>query len=136
MSDENVELVRRGIDAMNRRDLEQILELVTDDFEWFPAFTGGGLDEGSVYRGKEDLTRYVTQMAITWSELEFEIESLHDHGDRVLVLAHIRAVGRGSGVRLEQPFAAIYEIRDGKLARGWNYRDLAEAQQAAGVRQD
>jgi ketosteroid isomerase-like protein len=133
MSDENLELVYRGVDAMNRRDLDEILDLVTDDFEWFAAFTGGGPLEGPVYRGKGDLTRYLGQMAITWSELEFEIESLRDHGDRVLVLANVHAVGRGSGVRLEQQFAAVYEIRDGKIARGWNCRDLAEAQHAAGL---
>ena len=33
MSEENIEIVRRGYDAFDRRDLETLGEIITDDFE-------------------------------------------------------------------------------------------------------
>ena len=51
MSQENVELVKRGIEAYNRRDIDAIYEMATSDFEWVPAllssFEGEGADAAS-----------------------------------------------------------------------------------------
>ena len=40
MSQANVEIVKRAIDAFNRRDVEGLVELTTADFKWFPAMPG------------------------------------------------------------------------------------------------
>jgi hypothetical protein len=48
MSRENVELVRRGIDAWNRDDLDERLAGLTQEAEWHTT--------GPVYRGREGLT--------------------------------------------------------------------------------
>ena len=40
MSQENVETVKRAIDAFNRRDAEQLLGQTATGFEWFPAMPG------------------------------------------------------------------------------------------------
>ncbi len=37
MSQENVELLRRGVEAWNRRELDVWLDLGTPDVEWMPA---------------------------------------------------------------------------------------------------
>jgi hypothetical protein len=37
MSQANVEIVRRAIDAYNQRDIDLIYGFVTADFEWVPA---------------------------------------------------------------------------------------------------
>lgn len=37
MSQANVEITKRGIDAFNRRDVKALADVVTPDFEWFPA---------------------------------------------------------------------------------------------------
>jgi ketosteroid isomerase-like protein len=51
MSRENVEIVRRIFDAFNERDAEAVVTLWATAAEWRPAFIGGGLMEGAVYRG-------------------------------------------------------------------------------------
>jgi hypothetical protein len=40
MSQANVEIAERGIDAFNRRDVEAFAEVTALDFEWFPACLG------------------------------------------------------------------------------------------------
>jgi ketosteroid isomerase-like protein len=47
MSQENVELLRRGIEAWNRRELDVWLDLGTPDVEWMPA--GPAAVERTVY---------------------------------------------------------------------------------------
>ena len=54
MSQENVEVVARSIDAFNRAfsrgDLEGFLEFVTPDIEWFPVM--GAIDRDGSFRGR------------------------------------------------------------------------------------
>ena len=50
MSQENVEIVKRGIDAFNRRDLDGLAELSTPDAEWV---TSMGAIEAETFRGRE-----------------------------------------------------------------------------------
>jgi hypothetical protein len=40
MSQENVEVVQRGIDGFDRREVNVIAELTTPDFAWLPALPG------------------------------------------------------------------------------------------------
>ena len=50
VSQENVELVHAGLDALNRGDWDAVLELLDPEVEWE---TTGQFVEGGVYRGRE-----------------------------------------------------------------------------------
>ena len=39
MSEENVQLVRRLLEAFNERDVERFADLTTPDFEWSPSMS-------------------------------------------------------------------------------------------------
>jgi ketosteroid isomerase-like protein len=131
MSASNVEVIRRMFDAFNRNEVEPQIEPMSDDYEWRPAFTGGGLVEGNVFRGIEGYRRYLRELEETWSSIELEIDEVRDLGDSVLVLAHIRAIGRASGAEVDQPFGGIWTFADDKLVRGHAYRTRDEALRAA-----
>jgi ketosteroid isomerase-like protein len=49
MSEQDVEIVRRAVDAWNRRDPDLWRGYATADVEWTPA--GPAAVEGTVYRG-------------------------------------------------------------------------------------
>jgi ketosteroid isomerase-like protein len=51
MSQENVEIVRRSIDAFSRGDLEGVLETFAPEFELRPSGRFG--DTAPVYRGRQ-----------------------------------------------------------------------------------
>ena len=44
-------------------------------------------------------------------------EEFIDAGDRVLVTAHHRGRGRGSGIEVDTRLYSVYTLRDGKVVR-------------------
>lgn len=103
MSSENTDLVRRLLEAFNDLDVDTMPELWTPDGEWRPAFTGGGLVEGTVYRGHAGITEYLETQGETWESIVVALrETIADLGDRVLVEVQVNAIGRASGVPVEQ----------------------------------
>ena len=59
MSQENVEIIRRLLDAFNRLDADAVRGIWSPDAEWRPAFTGGGLIEGAVFRGRQGVSEFL-----------------------------------------------------------------------------
>ena len=57
-------------------------------------------------------------MLAAWEEIRFEVEEYRALDDeRVLVLEHRRARGKGSGVETGTKAAAVAHFRDGKVSR-------------------
>jgi ketosteroid isomerase-like protein len=133
MSRENVEIVRSLFDAFNRRDGNAVRELWTADAEWRPAYIGGGLLEGAVFRGDEGMAAFVELQAETWESVIAEAAQTRDLGDTVVVEVHLSAVGRGSGVPVERVTWNVFELRDGKIATGVVCTSEQQALEAVGL---
>jgi ketosteroid isomerase-like protein len=131
MSQENVEIVRRGIDAFNRRDLDGLDELMTGDCEWLPAMPG--IVAGDSYRGRDGLEAYLADLAATWEALRIVADETRDLGDSVLVLGRLEGRGRGSGVPVDAPIGVLDDFRDGKISRVRAFLDHGDAARAAGL---
>jgi ketosteroid isomerase-like protein len=131
MSQDNVELTRRGIEAFNRLCADVIIELATPDFEWYPAMpvavTGG------VYKGREGIEAYFQDIRDTWEELRISAEEFRDLGDRVLVLGRLEGRGIGSGVEVNAPLGIVFELRGDKACSARGYFDRGDALRAAGL---
>ena len=127
------EVIRRVFDAFNRLDAEAVCELWTADGEWWPAYIGGGLIEGAVYRGHRGIVEFVTVQAETWESMVADPVKIEDLGDRVLVEVHLHGVGRASGVPVDRTTWNVFQLRDGKLAAGHVYTGRYEASRAAGL---
>ena len=134
MSQANVEIVKRGIDAFNRRDVEALADVVTPDFEWFPALPSTVEGERfSGYHGREGIETYFEDVRVTWEGLRVLGNEFRDRGDSVLVLGRADGRGRGSGVEVDIPLGIVYDFRDGKISRVRTYLDHDEALRAAGL---
>jgi ketosteroid isomerase-like protein len=127
MSEANVEIVKRAIDALERRDVEALADLNTADFELFPAMEGGSL------RGREGLETFLRNLREAWEEEHYIADEFRDLGDRVLWLGRMEGRGRSSGVEVDAPVGAILDFRDGKIARIRTYFDHSEAVRAGGL---
>src|ERR1700676_531299 len=131
MSQANVEIVKRAMDAFNRRDADFIVEVATADFEWFPALPGAV--EGSGYRGREGIETYLMEIRDTWEEVRVLGDEFRDLGSRVLVLGRAEGRGRASGVSVETPHGFVVDLRHGKISRVRTYLDHGAALRAAGL---
>ena len=61
------------------------------------------------------------------------IEEIIDAGDRVVLSAHHRGRGRGSGIKVDARLYEVYTLRRGKVIRVDEYTDRAAALEAAGL---
>jgi ketosteroid isomerase-like protein len=130
VSQENVEIVKRLLDAFNARDVEAFAEITTPDFEWTTSMTAV---EGEIFWGREGIDTYFARMRDVWDQFLALADNYRDLGDRVLWQGHLEARGLGSGVPITAPLDILYDIRDGKISRMHSYLDHAEALRAAGL---
>jgi ketosteroid isomerase-like protein len=117
MSEENVEIVQRSLDAYNRRDFEAVRAISDPELEvdWSAS---RGLEVG-VYRGVEDVLRFYRTFLDTFERVEIEPERFIESGDSVVVpnTAHIR--GR-DGIETVARSAFVFEICAGLPNRSDN----------------
>ena len=133
MSQENFDAVRGLVAAFNAQDWDAACAVLDPGVEWRPAFTGGGAVEGAVYRGHAGFRRYLTGLTDTWADIEGYIHDLRAVGDRVLLTASMRFVGRASGVEMTQPITGVFTFQSGKVATACYYVDRVEALEALGL---
>jgi ketosteroid isomerase-like protein len=131
MSEENVEIVRHGYEALNRRDFDAWLEFFHPDIEAHDLPT---VPDAPVMRGHHELRKWVEAQADVWTaESYYELEEFTASGDFVIVSVRAHAWGRGSRAPAEFKFFQVLEMREGKVQRAWAYFDEAEALEAAGL---
>ena|SRR5437773_2567954 len=154
MSKENLELVRRlqpsGLDLVEGFSVvaDQLVSgaevgLFTDDFE--VAFIAGGSrlptavisPAGQNPRGPEGLTAMWREWLTPWRSYRVDVEEFIDAGDAIVVFVRVEARTERDDVLLEHSPAAIWRIREGKIAAIHFYLEREEALEAAGrVEQD
>jgi ketosteroid isomerase-like protein len=131
MSQENVDIVRRAVEAFPRGDMEEMLSYLDPELEWHSAIVGGA--EGNVYRGHEGFRRWYADSFESFEELRNEWSEFRDLGDRVLALGRVRARGRESGVEIDSPMGWVATIRRGKLLKAEGFLSRDKALEAAGL---
>lgn len=128
----NVELVRRAMNAWDREDMEALTALSDAEVEFVSIFAGM---EGRTYRGYEGLREYFADMRDTWTEFHRDIEEMMDAGDnQVVVFFRLRGTARASGVPVDEQVTTVFELRKGLLYRMVVFRDREEALEAVGLR--
>jgi ketosteroid isomerase-like protein len=133
VSRENVEIVRRGFDAFNRgADFDRwVSEFVDPEIEYHTSVED---PDAAIHRGHEGYRRYVEQWQESFDDFHADVEEYIAVGDdRVFTWVRWTGLGRGSGVRADWHLAMIYTLRNGKVVRGDEYFDRAEALKAVGL---
>jgi ketosteroid isomerase-like protein len=105
-----VDLVRGIIDALNRGDVDRMLVLMHPDFEWRPLEAS---PVARVYRGREQVRRYVEDWLGTFESLRLDLEEPTEVGDHVVAIVRGHARGRASGVQLDSRFCQVWTVRRG-----------------------
>ena len=130
MSEENVEIVRRVLEAWNRSDFDTGLALCDPNVV---IDRSRSLLDARVYRGLDEVARFTDDWRATWASTHWEIDEFIDAGDDVVVLGRFQGIGVNSGAPVDATFAQVMTVRDGKLVRGVLFQSRAEALEAAGL---
>jgi len=131
MSQRNVEVVRRGLEALSSGDLERILEFVDPVFEGQvpPELS----TEPDTYRGHAGIRRYFQSFWDDMEDVRFQAVRLWDAGDSVVVDTRMTARGRRTAIPVEQRFGQIWTLRDGRAIALENFASVGDALEAAGL---
>jgi ketosteroid isomerase-like protein len=132
MSQENVEIVRRHIEAWNRRDLPTLLALWRSDAEIDWSRARGPLK--GVYRGHREREAFWTEFWSTFEVVEVELSDFTETGPHVVALNTARMRGR-YGIEVIARSAFVYTVEDGQITRLRMFQERAEALEAAGLRE-
>jgi ketosteroid isomerase-like protein len=124
-------MVRRAIEAWNRRDVERWLSYAAPEVEWIPA--GPAAVERSVYRGYAETASGFESVWQTWEEFRFEESEVRDLDGSVLCLGRVKMKGAASHVELDQEFGLHFVLRDGKFATVQAFLTWREAREAVGL---
>jgi ketosteroid isomerase-like protein len=133
MSEENVEVVRRSLDAWNRTDWEQLQAIYAPDVivvaprEWPEA-------EGA--RGWEEWRLQIERLKESWEVERLEPDEIRALPDgRVFARFVWVASGRASGAPTGVPMASVSAIQGGQIKRIEFFLNFNAALEAAGLRE-
>jgi len=133
VSVDNVALARRAFQLLAAGDVDALAELLHEDGELHSA-TAGALT-GAVYCGVAGVRQYVADLTEVWERFDQVPEEFIDLADgAVLVIVRLNALGRTSGVEVNQRGAAHITFKDGKVWRVVGYSSVEEARFAVGLR--
>jgi ketosteroid isomerase-like protein len=124
MSQENVEIVRQGFEAFQRRELDVMLDLFTDD-----VITYRVDPDGARYDGKTGFLDATADWTEDFSEWQVLPQEFTDLGEWVLQVAQ----GKSSGVRVEEDFWFLFELTGSKVSKLSFYSRHADVLEAAGL---
>jgi len=119
MSQENEEVVRQLIAALNERDVERYLSLCTPETE----INNPATPLTGPTRGPEGIRKFFAAVEEATTTFRIEVERLQSlDRDRVLLFGQLEMVSTG-GIALEHPTTNVYELDGGKLRRVDVYRN-------------
>jgi uncharacterized protein len=114
MSQENVEIVRRLIEAWNSNEQDEAIAIV--DPEVVLDATRRRVNP-KTYTGMQGMRRMLADRDEVWGEFRMEPDEVLDAGDRVVAIGRWVAKGKGSGIEVQQPVAHVFTLQDGRVVR-------------------
>ncbi len=132
MSRENVAAVEAAYEALARGGLDQFIEHWTDDLD-HRSIEGAPDDRGPIH-GRDAMRAYVQDWIDLFDNFRIEpVELIDAGGNRVVAVLRFGGRIRRGAVDTDQTMGAVFEIRDGKIARGREYGTRKQALDAAGL---
>lgn len=130
MAEENVELIRRAYERftstgeVDRELLDPAIEIEQD-----PLVPG----QRTSFRGPGGLDELLASWYESFQPFGVRPERFIDTGDQVVVVVEAFGTGITSGVELNERWAHVWTLRDGKAVHVRLYRNSAEAYEALGI---
>jgi ketosteroid isomerase-like protein len=128
MSLKNVEIVRGVYDGWIRGDFTG-----GEVFDPEVEFVMRDWPEGSRTRGLEAMAQAWQAALSAWDDFRAVPGEVHDAGEQVVVVTHVTARGKGSGIETSASTATLWTLERGSVVRLELYWDSAKAFEAAGI---
>lgn len=131
MSRENVDVLRAGVEALNRGDVGAAFKEAAPDYE-LDNSRAIGIDRG-VY-DLDSARRLLEQFISMWASAAWGLDDFIEAGEHVVTPFTNVLRGR-DGIEVRARGFWVWTFRNGKVARCCLYQDRNEAFEAAGLRE-
>ena len=133
MSQEWVDLVRLGFEALQRGDMAMFDGMTTPDLVLVQP---PEVPDAKTYEGRDAIAESMEDWPKQWEDFRMDLIEILDAGDEVAVsVTRHRGRGRESGIEMDFEVFYVQRGRDGKLARMEMFFKREQALEAAGLRE-
>jgi ketosteroid isomerase-like protein len=130
MSEENVAIVLRSVDAFNEGGLEATAEFAHPEIEFQEPPTQPA---PRTARGQEAVLETFASFDEAWEEHRSEVKDVQALTEDEVLLSSVEHFRGRDGMEISAPCWTIYTFRDGKIVKLRPFWDRAQALEAAGL---
>jgi ketosteroid isomerase-like protein len=123
--------IRQAYAAQSRRDYEAVLAGWDPACEYRPSRDLLPPDLESVFHGHDGMLELWRYWRDAFQDIRWDPEEVLDFGGMFLVAAQQSGHGSGSGVAVSQPVFQLFTLRGGFVVRQEDFRERADALEAA-----
>jgi ketosteroid isomerase-like protein len=127
----NVEVVRRLNDVFNERSFGENADLLDPDIVW--DMSRVQVPDGAALTGRLGILEFLDAWTESFASEHIDAEEIVDGGDQVLVTVRHSGRGKVSGIEVDQRYAMVWTLRDGRAVRMEMYLTRDEALEAMGL---
>jgi ketosteroid isomerase-like protein len=136
MSQENVEVVQRALEAWNADNLDAFLAELDPEVEWHPSIEPALEGGETTYRGHDGARKaWDDYRGGAWERLTIQIQEIRDLGESVLALGQADLTARTTGLEFTEEVGSLMTFRGGKVITSQDFLSHAQALEAAGLRE-
>lgn len=126
---ENKQLVIEGYRLFQSGDIRNLLDRYHEDAEWVGPESEFVPYAGS-FHGKAGIAQFFTKLDAAVQAIRFEPKQFIAEGDKVVVTGEASWRVKQNGRSYDSPWAHVFTLRDGKVARFEAFHDTAAAEKA------
>ena len=117
---ENMKVVEAMMAAWKKRDVEGFIATLSDDIEyhWHPT------KRAAV--GKDKMRKFLSNYEQGFDQQEWRVTHSAENGEVLFVEGMEVLVDRATGVKMDNPFVQVFEVRDGLIRRMRDYYDTSQ----------
>ncbi|MBU1348092.1 MAG: nuclear transport factor 2 family protein [Alphaproteobacteria bacterium] len=117
---QNMQVVEAMMAAWKKRDVEGFIATLADDIEyhWHPT------KRPAV--GKDKMRKFLSNYEAGFDQQEWRVTHSAENGEVLFVEGMEVLVDRSTGVKMDNPFVQVFEVRDGLIRRMRDYYDTSQ----------
>ncbi|WP_428149742.1 nuclear transport factor 2 family protein [Brevundimonas sp.] len=117
---QNMQVVEAMMAAWKKRDVEGFIATLADDIEyhWHPT------KRPAV--GKDKMRKFLSNYEAGFDQQEWRVTHSAENGEVLFVEGMEVLVDRASGVKMNNPFVQVFQVRDGLIYRMRDYYDTSQ----------
>ena len=125
------ETVLKVYELLERQQLDEVLDLIPDDFEFD---VSANVFNPAVWKGREGFRRWMDEASEVWLPPKVTVVAMEElDEDRLFSAILVENVGRESGVATTMPFWQIWTFRGDVVTGVTHFNEEGPARAAAGL---